>query len=81
MPQKFSPGQTTQGRPLKLSRRTPRSFFSTVEAVAKHFCHNTITAKKVNLKTVRLLPRACFRVDAANVFFRVRIGPPSSLHS
>src|SRR6266581_2609623 len=64
-PQKFSPRQTAQGRPLKLSRRTLCSFFSTVEAVAEHFCHDTITAKKVDLKTVRLLPGACFRIDAA----------------
>jgi hypothetical protein len=69
-----------QGRPLKFPRRTPRSFFSTVETVAEHFCHDTITAKKVDLKTMRLLPRTSFRIDAANVFFRIRIGPSSSLH-
>jgi hypothetical protein len=79
-PQKFSPRQTAQDRPLKLSRRTPRSLFSTVEAVAKHFCHDTITAKKVDLKTMRLLLRARLCVDAADVFFRLRIGPSSSLH-
>jgi hypothetical protein len=68
-PDKFSPRQTAQDRSLKLSRSAPRSFFSAVEAVAEHFCHGTIAAKKVNLKTVRLLPRARFRIDAANVCF------------
>ena len=77
---KFSPRQTAQGSPLELSRSTPRSFFSTVEAVAEHFRHDTITAKKVNLKTVCLLSGTRFRIDAANVFFRIRIGPSSSLH-
>jgi hypothetical protein len=68
-PQEFSPRQTALDRPLKPSRRTPRSFFSTVETVTKHFCHDTITAEKVDLKTMRLLPGASFRIDAANVFF------------
>jgi hypothetical protein len=66
---KFSPRQTAQDRPLKLSGSAPRSFFSAVEAVAEHFCHHTIAAKKVNLKAVRLLPRAGFRIDTANVCF------------
>ena len=68
-PQEFSPRQTALDRPLKLSRRTPRTLFSTVKTVAKHFCHDTIAAEKVDLKTMRLLPGALFRIDAANVFF------------
>jgi hypothetical protein len=79
-PQKFSPRQTPQDGSLELSSRAPRSFFSTVEAVAEHFCHDSITTKKVDLKTMSLLPGTRFRIDAANVFFRIRIGPSSSLH-
>jgi hypothetical protein len=69
-----------QHRPLKLSRSAPRSSFSTIEAVTEHFCHDTITAKKVDLKTMRLFLGACFRIDSADVFFRIRIRPSSSLH-
>ena len=40
-----------------------------MDAVAKHLCHDTITSEKMDLKTMRLLPGASFRIDAANVFF------------
>ena len=78
--QGLSPRQTTQHPPLKLSGSTPRCFVPAIDAVAEHFCHDTITAKKVHLKTMRLFSGTRFGVDAANVFFRIRIGPYSSLH-
>jgi len=40
-----------------------------MDTVTKHFCHDALAAQKVDLKTVRLLFRTRFRIDAANVFF------------
>src|SRR5215471_115838 len=41
----------------------------------------TRSAREVVLKSMRLLLRARLRVDAANVFFRLRIGTFSFWHS
>jgi len=41
--------------------------FVAIDAIAKHLGYDFISAKKVDLKTVRLFLRARFCVDAANV--------------
>ncbi|PYI81906.1 MAG: hypothetical protein DMF05_01315 [Verrucomicrobia bacterium] len=48
--------------------------------VAEHPRHHTITAKEMDLKAMCLLLCARFRVDSADVFFRLRIGTFSSWH-
>jgi hypothetical protein len=43
--------------------------FSAVHVIAEHLRHHAIAAKEVDLKTMRLLLRARFRVDATDVLF------------
>ena len=70
---KFSPRQTTQRRLSEFSRGAFRALFAAIDAVTKHLRYNLISAKEVDLKTMRLFLRARFCVDAANVRLRVRI--------
>ena len=74
---KLSPRQTAQGCPLKLSRSTLRLQFAAIDTIAKHLGYDFISAKEVDLKTVRLFLRARSCVDAANVCLRIRIGTSS----
>jgi hypothetical protein len=75
---KLSPRQTSQSRLLEFSRGTPRLQLAAIDAVAKHLGHDFISAKKVDLKTMRLFLGARFCIDAANV--RLRIGIRTSSH-
>ena len=70
--------QTAHDRALEFPCGTSRCFLSAVDAVAKHLCYHFISAKKVDLKTVRLLLCASFCVDAADV--RFGIGVRASSH-
>ena len=64
---KLSSGQTAQSRLLEFSRRTSGLQLAAVDAIAKHLGHDFISAKKMDLKTMRLFLCARFCIDAANV--------------
>jgi hypothetical protein len=64
---KLSSRQTAQSRSLEFPRGIPRLQFAAIDTVAKHLGYDFISAKKVDLKTVRLFLRTRFCVDAANV--------------
>ena len=68
-PDKSSLRQAAQSRALEFPCGTPRSFFPTVDAVAKHSCNHLSAAKEMDLKTMRLSLRAPFCVDAPDVRF------------
>jgi hypothetical protein len=70
---KLSPRQTTQSRSLEFSRGAFCALFAAIDAVTKHLRHDFISAKEVDLKSMRLFLRARFCVDAANVRLRIRI--------
>jgi hypothetical protein len=71
--QKFALGQTAHRCAPELSRRTPRPFLATVNAIAKHFRYDVISAKKMHLETVSLFLGASFCIDPPNVRFRIRV--------
>jgi hypothetical protein len=75
---KFALRQTAHGCAPELSCRTPRRFLPSIDAVAKHLCYYFGSAKKMDLKTVRLLLRPGFCVNTADV--RFRIGVRTSSH-
>ena len=75
---KFSSRQTSQSRSLEFSRGLSRLQLTAVDTVAKHLGYDLVSAKKMDLKTMRLFLRARFGVDAANV--RLRIGIRTSSH-
>src|SRR5436190_6710535 len=75
---KFSPRQTPQSRLLEFPRGALRLQFAAIDTVAKHLRYDFISAKEVDLKTMRLFLRARFCVDATNVCLRIRIGTSSS---
>jgi hypothetical protein len=52
---------------LEFSRGTSGLQFAAIDAIAKHLRYDLVSAKKVDLKTMRLFLRARFCVDAANV--------------
>src|SRR5262245_19026392 len=79
--QKLSPRQTAQHRLLELSGSTSSGLLSAIYVVAEHPCHHTIAAQKVNLIAMCLLLCSRFRVDTADVFFRLRTGTFSSWHN
>jgi hypothetical protein len=79
--QKLSPRQTAQHRLLEFSGGASCCLFSAVNIVAEHPRHYTIAAQEVDLKAMCLLLCARFRVDTADVFFRLRIGTFSSWHN
>jgi hypothetical protein len=62
---------------LEFSRGTLRLQFTAIDTIAKHLGHHFISAKEMDLKTMRLFLRARFCVDAANVCLRIRIGTSS----
>jgi hypothetical protein len=66
-PDKLSSRQTAQGSSLEFPRGISRLQFAAIDAIAKHLGDDFISAKKVDLKTMRLFLRARFCVDAANV--------------
>ena len=74
---KLSPRQTAQSRSLEFPSCTLRLQFAAIDTIAKHLGYDFISAKEVDLKTMRLFLRACFCVDAANVCLRIRIGTSS----
>jgi hypothetical protein len=75
---KLSSRQTAQGGSLELPRGTSRSLFVAIDAIAKHLRYDFISAKEVDLKSMRLFLRARFCVDAADVRLRIRIRTSSS---
>src|SRR5215467_14556160 len=79
--EKLSPRQTAQHRLLELSGGTPRGLLSAIHVIAEHPGHHAITAQEMDLEPMCLLLRARFRVDAADVLFRLRIGTFSSWHN
>jgi hypothetical protein len=64
---KLSSWQTAQGRSLEFPRGISRLQFAAIDTVAKHLGNDFFPAKEMDLKTMRLLLRARFCVDAANV--------------
>ena len=63
----------TQRIPLKSSRCATRSLFSAIKGITEHFCHGRFPPKKMHLETVRLFLGAGFRINAPDVWFRIRI--------
>jgi hypothetical protein len=74
---KFALGQTAHGCVSELPCRTLRSFLPPIDAVAKHLRYYFGSAKKMDLKTVRLFLRARFCVNTADVRFRIGVGTSS----
>jgi hypothetical protein len=70
---KLSSRQAAQSRLFEFPRGTLRLQFAAIDTIAKHLGYDFISAKEVDLKTMRLFLRARFCVDAANVCLRVRI--------
>ncbi len=66
-PDKLSSRQTAQSRLFEFPRGTLRLQFAAIDAVAKHLGYDFLSAKEVDLKTMRLFLRARFCIDAANV--------------
>src|SRR6266513_5209260 len=79
--EKFPPRQTAQHRLLEFSGGTPRGLLSAIHVIAEHPGHHTVSAQEMDLKPMCLLLGARFRVDAADVLFRLRIGTFSSWHN
>jgi len=52
---------------LEFPRGTLRLQLAAIDAIAKHLGYDFISAKEVDLKTMRLFLRARFCVNAANV--------------
>jgi len=52
-----------------MPRGAARSFFATVERIAKHFCNRHSSTKEMHLKSVGLFFCARLRVDAPDVWF------------
>src|ERR1700746_1080066 len=78
--QKLSPRQTAQHRLSELSGSSARGLFSAIYVVTEHPCHHTVAAQEVDLEAMCLLLCARFRIDTADVFFRLRVGTFSVLH-
>ena len=74
---KLSSRQTAQSRLFEFSRGSLRLQFAAIDTIAKHLGHHFISAKEMDLKTMRLFLRARFCVDAANVCLRIRVGTSS----
>src|SRR5262249_42085321 len=70
---KLSSRQTPKSRLFEFPRGLPRLQFSAIDAVAKHLRYDLISAKKMDLKTMRLFLRPRFCIDAADVRLRIRI--------
>jgi hypothetical protein len=66
-PHKLSSRQAAQRRSLEFPRGMSRLQFAAIDAVAKHLGYDFISAKKVDLKTMRLFLRSRLCIDAANV--------------
>jgi hypothetical protein len=66
---------------LELSGGASRGLFSAKYVVAEHLRYHTIAAKEVDLKAMCLLLCPRFRIDTADVLFRLRIGTFSSWHN
>ena len=66
-PDKLSSRQTAQSRLFEFPRGALRLQLAAIDAVAKHFGYDFLSAKEVDLKTMRLFLSARFCVDAANV--------------
>jgi hypothetical protein len=64
-------------RPFKISRGAAGGSFPSVKRIAKHLRNRGVSAEKMHLKTVGLLFRARFRVNAPDIWFGVRIGSSS----
>jgi len=64
---KLSSRQTAQSRLLEFPRGSLRLQLAAIDAIAKHLGYDFISAKEVDLKTMRLFLRARFCVNAANV--------------
>src|SRR5262245_38895376 len=79
--QNLSTRQTAEYQDFELSGSTSSGLLFAIYVVAEHPCYHTIAAQKVNLKAMCLLLCARFRVDTADVFFRLRIGTFSSWHN
>jgi hypothetical protein len=52
---------------LEFSRGTLCLEFASIDAIAKHLGYDFLSAKEMDLKTMRLFLRARFCVDAPNV--------------
>jgi len=74
---KFALRQAAHRCAPELARRTPRRLLPPIDAVAKHLRYYFGSAKKMDLKTVRLLLRARFCVNTADVRFRIGVGTSS----
>src|SRR5260370_40301329 len=70
---RFTLRQTAHRCAPEPPRRTPRPFFATANAIAKHFRYDVTSTKEMHLETVGLFLRASFRIDPPNVRFRIRI--------
>ena len=70
---KYASRQIAHGRALEFPRRPPRTFLSSVSAVAEQSRDRFSPAEKVHLKSVRLFLGARFGVDATDVLLRVGI--------
>jgi hypothetical protein len=66
---------------LEFSGGTPRGLLSAKHVIAEHPGHDAVTAQEMDLKAMCLFLRARFRVDTADVLFRLRIGTFSSWHN
>ena len=66
---KLSPRQASQSRLLEFPGGTSRLQLAAMDTVAKHLRYDFISAKEMDLKTMRLPLRAPFCVDAPDVRF------------
>jgi hypothetical protein len=64
---KLSSRQTAQSRSLEFPRGIPRLQLPAIDTIAKHLGYDFISAKEMDLKTMRLFLRARFCINAANV--------------
>jgi hypothetical protein len=54
---------------LEPSRSATCCFFSTIDGIAKHFCHGGGATEEMDLKAVRLFFCAHLGIDAADICF------------
>src|SRR4051794_1432372 len=65
--------QISHGRAFELSRGPTGAFFPTVNRIAKHLRDRFAAAQEMHLEAVRLLFGPRFRIDPADVCFRIWI--------
>lgn len=72
---RLSPGKLVHCHPFESTGGAARRFFATVDRIAEHFRHSGGATEEMNLETMGLFFCTHLCIDAANIFFGLRIRP------